>query len=322
MMNSIESFNSLHNKTVTRERLVEIKNLAFDEQELKLFDKIRSILKEHPTSEEFKLQINHKLISEKKQPAKPKKKSSSKKDKPIRKMGAPSIETKNLIPAKLKDLEKKGFVSASSNPKIETFTLPGEIGKFLQKIQKYKELILIKGTKHTSKSQIAMQIANAFGEKQMLVGYIDQEQGGLLSKDTLNSRDRNTSEKGRQFILIKGDIENPMQEIEENCKHFDVIVADSVTDLGISADELNYLRTKYPNVIWVFISQVKENGNMYGGNKMAHNPTKIINCHPNIDYKKRYATLEKNRGNNLDVCYNIFEKKIIDCNNKENESTN
>jgi len=218
-----------------------------------------------------------------------------------------------------KNLAGMGFVSASETPNIETFLLPGEIGKFLQTIQAYKELILIKGTKHTSKSQLAMQIANAFGELKMPVGYIDQEQGGMLSKDTVDSRNRNTSLKGRQYIFIKGDLENPLAELEKYCQFFKVIVADSVTELGISADELNYLRTKYPDVIWIFISQVKENGNMYGGNKMAHNPTKIIECHPNIDPKKRYASLEKNRGNNLDVYYSMYEQKIIE--NPQNQTT-
>ncbi len=102
-----------------------------------------------------------------------------------------------------------------------------------------------------------------------------------------------------------------MQELEELAKLTDVIAADSVTDLGITADELNYLRKKYPHVIWMFISQVKENGAMYGGNKMAHNPTKIIYCYSNTDYKARYAILEKNRGNSLDPKYYVYEKKII-----------
>ena len=48
---------------------------------------------------------------------------------------------------------------------------------------------------------------------------------------------------------------------------------------------------------------------MYGGNKMAHNATKIIECHSYKDFRKRFATLEKSRGNDLDVHYNIFEKK-------------
>ena len=210
------------------------------------------------------------------------------------------------------DLSGLGFVSANETPVIETFTLPGEIGKFLQTIQPYKELILIKGTKHTSKSQLAMQIANAFGELEMPVGYIDQEQGGMLSKDTIESRDRNTSEKGRPFIFIKGDLEDPFNDIQTYCKYFKVIVADSVTDLGLTADELNYLRTTYPEVILIFISQVKENGNMYGGNKMAHNPTKIIQCHQSKDPVKRYASLEKNRGNDLGLYYSMYYQKLIE----------
>ncbi|GEC80149.1 ArdC family protein [Flavobacterium aquatile] len=213
----------------------------------------------------------------------------------------------------LNQLEKLGFISANSAPKEakDVFVLGGEIGKFLQKQQPHKALILIKGNKHSSKSQLAMQIANAFGEQQTPVAYIDYEQGGIESKDTLDSINRNTTEKGRRYIAIKGYLEKPFQELQDFCKVVKVIIADSVTDLKITADQLNFLRTTYPKVIWCFISQVKENGAMYGGNKMAHNPTSVIHCSSHQDPKQRFATLEKNRGNDLTLKYSMYYKKVV-----------
>jgi antirestriction protein ArdC len=213
----------------------------------------------------------------------------------------------------LNQLEKLGFVNANSAPKEakDVFVLGGEIGKFLQKQQPHKALILIKGNKHSSKSQLAMQIANAFGEQQTPVAYIDYEQGGIESKDTLDSIKRNTTEKGRRYIAIKGYLEKPFQELQDFCKVVKVIIADSVTDLKITADQLNFLRTTYPKVIWCFISQVKENGAMYGGNKMAHNPTSVIHCSSHQDPKQRFATLEKNRGNDLTFKYSMYYKKVV-----------
>lgn len=213
----------------------------------------------------------------------------------------------------LTKLQKLGFVSADTAPKVasDVFVLGGEIGKFLQKQQPHKALIIIKGNKHSSKSQLAMQIANAFGEMQTPVAYIDYEQGGIESKDTLDSINRNTTEKGRKYIAIKGYLEKPFEELQDFCKVVKVIIADSVTDLKISADQLNYLRTTYPKVIWCFISQVKENGAMYGGNKMAHNPTSVIHCSSHQDPKQRFATLEKNRGNDLTLKYSMYYKKIV-----------
>lgn len=213
----------------------------------------------------------------------------------------------------LNQLEKLGFVSAGTAPKEakDVFVLDGEIGKFLQKQQPHKALILIKGNKHSSKSQLAMQIANAFGEQQTPVAYIDYEQGGIESKDTLDSINRNTTEKGRKYIAIKGYLEKPFEELQDFCKVVKVIIADSVTDLKITADQLNYLRTTYPKVIWCFISQVKENGAMYGGNKMAHNPTSVIHCSSHQDPKQRFATLEKNRGNDLTLKYSMYYKKVV-----------
>ncbi|MFD0862485.1 ArdC family protein [Sungkyunkwania multivorans] len=210
-------------------------------------------------------------------------------------------------------ISKLGFIAASKAPRRANgiFMLPGEIGQFLQQLQPHKALILIKGDKHSSKSQLAMQIANAFGEMNQPVGYIDYEQGGIHSKDTQNSLKWNTTAKGRGNIAIKGEVEDPLKEIEEMCKYFKVIVADSATDLGLTADELSYLRNKYPSVIWVFIIQVKENGKMYGGNKMAHNPTVIIHCYTSTHPQDRYASLEKNRGNDLNRFYNMFHKRLI-----------
>lgn len=219
----------------------------------------------------------------------------------------------------LNELEKLGFISANSAPQEakDIFVLGGEIGKFLQKQQPHKALILIKGNKHSSKSQLAMQIANAFGEQQTPVAYIDYEQGGIESKDTVDSINRNTTEKGRKYIAIKGYLENPFQELQDFCKVVKVIIADSVTDLKITADQLNYLRTTYPKIIWCFISQVKENGAMYGGNKMAHNPTSVIHCSSHEDPKQRFATLEKNRGNDLTFKYSMYYKKVVNQPQKE-----
>lgn len=236
--------------------------------------------------------------------------------KPVTKIAPTRVSTRlpNLDQNKsLNQLEKLGFVSAGSAPKEakDVFVLGGEIGKFLQKQQPHKALILIKGNKHSSKSQLAMQIANAFGEQQTPVAYIDYEQGGIESKDTLDSINRNTTEKGRRYVAIKGYLEKPFQELQDFCKVVKVIIADSVTDLKITADQLNFLRTTYPKVIWCFISQVKENGAMYGGNKMAHNPTSVIHCSSHQDPKQRFATLEKNRGNDLTFKYSMYYKKVV-----------
>lgn len=213
----------------------------------------------------------------------------------------------------INQLQKLGFVTAGTAPTEakDVFVLGGEIGKFLQKQQPHKALILIKGNKHSSKSQLAMQIANAFGEEEIQVAYIDYEQGGIESKDTLDSINRNTTENGRRYIAIKGYLDKPFQELQDFCKIVKVIIADSVTDLKITADQLNFLRTTYPKVIWCFISQVKENGAMYGGNKMAHNPTSIIHCSSNPDPRERFATLEKNRGNDLTLKYSMYFKKVV-----------
>lgn len=227
---------------------------------------------------------------------------------------SPAVENNSVIEnAVQKQLKKLGFVPANEVPEKadNLYHLPNEIGKFLQEQQPHKSLMLIKGNKHSSKSQLAMQIANSYAENGEQVAYIDYEQGGIECKDTVDSINRNTSEKGRKNISVIGYLEKPFEDLQNFCKICKIIVADSVTDLKITADQLNELRNKYTNVTWIFISQVKENGAMYGGNKMAHNPTVIINCTSAENPKDRVASLEKNRGNDLTLKYSIFDKKII-----------
>jgi hypothetical protein len=348
-MNLIQTFNKLNGTQVQRATLESLLGKAKKEKNRAIAQRITKVLASHK-DKSFSIVINKpaRAILETKRTKKvsnvsrkatlPKKRNVLKKpNKPISNFVQPKTikgkqifkKTKSVVSGlkgnttvvkasatknkSISDLEKLGFVSASKVPATpkDVFCLPGEIGKFLQKIQPHKALILIKGTKHTSKSQLAMQLANGFAEMGKPVAYIDYEQGGMESKDTIDSLNRNTSAQGRKLIAIKGFLEKPIPELKEFCKYCGVIVADSVTDLGITADQLGALRVEFPKVIWVFISQVKENGAMYGGNKMAHNPTVIIQCHASEKPQKRYATLEKNRGNDLGVKYAMFDKKII-----------
>jgi hypothetical protein len=353
-MNLIQTFNKLHGTQVQRDTLESLLDKAKKEKNRAIAQRIASALASHQEAV-FSIVIKKRVraVLETKRTKKvsnisrkatvPKKNVSKKPIKPVSNLVQPKIHNRKLIVKVTKtvanglkgntavangsvvknksisDLEKLGFVSASKVPDApkDVFCLPGQIGKFLQKIQPHKALILIKGTKHTSKSQLAMQLANGFAEMGKPVAYIDYEQGGMESKDTIDSLNRNTTTLGRKLIAIKGFLEKPIPELKEFCKYCGVIVADSVTDLGITADQLGTLRVEFPKVIWVFISQVKENGAMYGGNKMAHNPTVIIQCHASENPQKRYATLEKNRGNDLGVKYSMFHKKIIgDSNSK------
>lgn len=232
----------------------------------------------------------------------------------LKKTGLKSPIEKIDTSKELSELMKLGFVSANDVPEKadNLYFLPGNIGEFLQEQQPHKSLIIIKGNKHSSKSQLAMQIANAYGEMGEQVAYIDYEQGGLECKDTVDSVNRNTTEKGKKNIAIIGYLEDPFNDLQKFCKVCKVIIADSVTDLKITADQLNELRNKYIDVTWIFISQVKENGEMYGGNKMAHNPTVIIDCSSSKNPEERIATLVKNRGNKLELRYSIFYKKVIE----------
>lgn len=317
-MNSVETYNALDGRRVERSFLERLLRIADDEKQNHVSEKIQKLLADFPDYNEFGIKILVPVVWVEPiiLPGLNAPKNKCKKTKEKTKKKVSQVNTNLCSDAKkaIDNLKNKfGFVPASQSthePK-DVFVLPGQIGKFLQKQQPHKALILIKGPKHTSKSQLAMQIADAFGQSGRPVAYIDYEQGGVESKDTVNSINRNTTPKGRELIAIKGYLDHPLSELKEFCKYCSCIIADSVTDLRITADQLNDLRNQFPKVIWIFISQVKENGEMYGGGKMAHNPTTIIECHPSENPALRYATLEKNRSNDINLMYSIYHKKII-----------
>lgn len=62
----------------------------------------------------------------------------------------------------------------------------------LGQLQRFKLQIVIPGETHSSKSQLGMQLANAFAALGDDVAWVDWEQGGLESKDTQLMISRNT----------------------------------------------------------------------------------------------------------------------------------
>jgi hypothetical protein len=209
-----------------------------------------------------------------------------------------------------------GITTADNRPKIsrERITLPGDVGEFIGRIQPYKLTIVIPGEPHSSKSELAKQIADAL----ITVGYdvlwIDWEQGGLESDDTQSSIDRNISPQNRSKFHVTGDVPKSLESLKELAKHYRCIAIDSGTVLRMRENTwIDHLRETCPDTIWILIMQQTTTGGTKGGSSAEFDSPVVLKTYrPDFStHERNYAFCEKSRGNKTGKYYNIASKKII-----------
>jgi|GEM_PF-5055366 len=207
----------------------------------------------------------------------------------------------------------EGFTRADETIKEipDTFTLPGEIGKFMGNLQRYKLAVSITGDFHGGKSEYAKQLINAFATKGMTVGLLDLEQGGMISKDTKESLDRNIDKKNLKRIGVSGEIENGLDSVKALAKQFDVLVIDSWQKLDEPSTRFDELRNEFPNTIFIVIFQQNAEGGTRGGSSSDFDAPVALKANriDPYDFTKNYVSIKKNRGNRTDLIYYIADKQ-------------
>jgi antirestriction protein ArdC len=211
----------------------------------------------------------------------------------------------------------EGFVRADKSETIKvpgTFRLKGDIGKLLLDIQPYKYSIVLTGDPHAGKTEVVMQLANAFAEAGKKVGAFMLEQGGLESKDTKAAIDRNITKENLQHVFITGEASKGITTVKENAKNFDVVIVDSWQKLGIPSTKFDELRHEFPNTIFIVIFQQNGEGGTRGGVSADYDTPVLLKVHK-VDetFKNNYVEVKKNRGNSttLSLKYMVKAKKTI-----------
>jgi antirestriction protein ArdC len=196
--------------------------------------------------------------------------------------------------------------------KINVFRLGGEMGKALQDLQRYRLVILLTGDTHAGKTQFAWQLVDSFVDANYKVGVFDLEQGGLQSKDTALSIERNVQPKNKAVLAVTGEAPKGIDTIREHANHFDVIMIDSWQKLKLPNTRLDDLRNEFPNTIFIIIFQQNGEGGTRGGVSADFDAPIAIKVHKvDTTFKNNYAEVWKNRGNTAGVKYNWFKKKVI-----------
>lgn len=210
-----------------------------------------------------------------------------------------------------------GFTSADKAPETpqNLFELPGEIGKLLGKQQRYKLEIVIAGETHSSKSELGKQFANAFAAAGDPVALITWEEGGLESRNTVESIARNVDEENKKRIHVNGSLPRTLEAVKALAKKFRVVVLDSGTKLNqVTNAWIDRLREEHPETVWIILMQQNVKGGTRGGSSAEFDtPVVLYTYRPDqSDNLKNYAYVFKNRGNKTGLYYLIADKKVID----------
>lgn len=197
----------------------------------------------------------------------------------------------------------------------ERFQLKGVLGDYLGMIQRFRLLILLKGDTHAGKSELVMQLANAFIETGFSIAYFDLEQGGMESADTLESMNRNIPVKNRSKLAMAGMAPNGIDTIFEYGEMADVVIIDSFQKLGVVNTRMDELRIKFPHTMFITIFQQNAEGGTRGGVSADFDTPIILKVHKvgDVAFVNNYTEILKNRGNSdkIGSRYSMYKKVII-----------
>lgn len=196
-------------------------------------------------------------------------------------------------------------------PAPDSFVLKGEIGKFFQKMQPYKYAISIKGERFSGKSTFLGQVVDAVADSGFTSAFASLEMGDMRSKDTQKIVNENIKPKNKQLLSITGELPEGINTLKKYASNFDFVFVDSWQKLKIPQTEFDSLRNDCSDTLWFVIFQENADGGMRGGNTAGFDcNVELEVIKPTNDYRDNYVMQHKNRGgNNVDVVYNIFEKK-------------
>lgn len=265
-------------------------------------------------TEKGKLTIDH---LKKKVAKTPVSKRESKRSRPPVKRAKRVKDTKENSPAVSKPATAlSGFTTADQAPDQpqNLFRLPGVMGDLLGDLQRYKLEIVIAGETHSGKSEIGKQIADAFISAGHDVAWIDWEQGGLQSRDTKRSIDRNVRPENKPRFHVNSEFPKKLDAVKGLAEKFKVVVLDSGSSLKqVTNAWIDELREQHPDTVWIILMQQNEKGGTRGGSAAEFDAPVVIKTYrpDESDFRKNYAYVFKNRGNSTGLYYNIADKQVI-----------
>jgi len=184
----------------------------------------------------------------------------------------------------------------------ERFLLPGDLGRFLGKLDRHKLAITLSGEQGSGKTYLAFDLMASFLRADLRALYLSMEEG--------------ISDLTREKVALYG-LDKLGGKIAENATiadvkrfalKFDVIVIDSWGKIGANANDFNKLREEFPDTIFIAIFQQTSSKSIRGGSAPLYDSSINIETYKNNG--NRYAICPKNRYNKEKLKYFIEDRMI------------
>ncbi len=197
------------------------------------------------------------------------------------------------------DNPKVKKIGSSSNSSSEFFTVAGEVGEFLQQVEKKpveSVVITLDGSQGAGKTTTVYKFMDAFadpGNKCLFISAEEHPESHLA----IDKANKLLSDKAKQNIDIIGEVSN-IEELYKIVAPYDIVFVDSWQKLqrmvgNIRLDE--DLRKKFNGKVFVVIFQQTTTGRTKGGAEVVFDGDIIIKMVKCDSFADNYAYFDKNR---------------------------
>jgi antirestriction protein ArdC/KaiC/GvpD/RAD55 family RecA-like ATPase len=240
-------------------------------------------------------------------------------------LNAPA-ETEPVAP-KPQNAKIQNIASAGNNQESEFYTVAGEVGKFLQAVERKpfeSVVITMDGMQGAGKTTTLYKFMDAFasaGNRSLFLS-LEEHPASALAKEKVA---KYLSPEAVKYTDSVGEVEN-VAELYDFIKDYEVIFIDSWQKLqrmvgSIRLDE--DLRKKFNGKVFVIIFQQTTDGRTKGGAEVVFDGDIIIKMVKTASFAENYAYFDKNRYTKIpieNIRYNIASETTYNPNETSAET--
>lgn len=235
--------------------------------------------------------------------------------------------TPKAAPKKNAKIQKIGL--AGNDQDCEFFTVAGEVGKFLQRVERkpvHSVVITMDGEQGAGKTTTLYKFMEAFasvGNKSLFLSLEEHPDSSLA----IEKRDEYLSFEAQENIDAVAEVEN-VNELYELIEDYEIIFLDSWQKLQRMVGKIRLdedLRKKFNGKVFVIIFQQTTTGKTKGGAEVVFDGDIITKMVKESSFSENYAYFDKNRYTLIpieNIRYNIASGKTYNPNDKHLETEN
>jgi hypothetical protein len=224
-------------------------------------------------------------------------------------LAGPEVEAQEgVMPGELQQ------IFAPSTRSTNTKQFPGDLGRFIGRIEQFEYALVLRGEKGAGKSRLLYQLMNLFSSQGLSIANFTLE----MSKDSSVSKkykDTYVAPENKSRIKCADETPEGIETIRKVAEFFDVVVIDSWGKIKdnkgntVKQEEFDRLRKDFPEVYFLVIFQSTVAGTSRGGSGAEYDGGAVLQVH-----KGGIAAFEKNRyatDDSMNLAYNVFEQKAV-----------